>query len=123
MTKVCIRVCLPIPRRNSFFFFPHFGVLIFLPSHNRHKNIWTKIGKTFADSSLTMTDNRRPAYNSMLPQLVAIPMLLTFDRDKLCKIEAECSEIANSVNTPPVTCRVVHSPKLLSRSQALIMYD
>jgi hypothetical protein len=30
-------VCLTNPRRNSFFFFPPFGVLIFLPSHNPDK--------------------------------------------------------------------------------------
>jgi hypothetical protein len=29
--------------------------------------------------------------NNVLPQLTVIPILLSFDRDKLCKIEAECS--------------------------------
>jgi hypothetical protein len=32
-----------------------------------------------------------PAADSMLPHLAMIPILLTFDRDKLCKIEAEGS--------------------------------
>jgi hypothetical protein len=29
--------------------------------------------------------------NNVLPQLAVIPILLSFDRDKLCKIEAERS--------------------------------
>jgi hypothetical protein len=32
-----------------------------------------------------------PAADSMLPHLAMIPILLTFDRDKLCKIEVECA--------------------------------
>jgi hypothetical protein len=40
---------------------------------------------------LSDTVARMPAADSMLPHLAVIPILLTFDRDKLCKIEAEGS--------------------------------
>jgi len=39
----------------------------------------TQTAKTHADSGLTMTEERRPAANSVLPQLAVT-----------CKIEAEC---------------------------------
>ena len=49
-------------------------------THNRHKNSGSATAKPFTENGLTMTKDRRPAYNSVLPQLA-----LT------CKIEAECS--------------------------------
>jgi hypothetical protein len=47
--------------------------------------------KTQAYSDFQTQWTRTPAANSVLPQLAVIPILLTFDRDKLCKIEVECA--------------------------------
>jgi hypothetical protein len=47
--------------------------------------------KTQAYSDFQERWTRTPAADSMLPHLAVIPILLTFDRDKLCKIEAECA--------------------------------
>jgi len=67
------------PKRNSFFSsLP--SVFYFFATHNRHKNSWTETAKTHTRQGLTMTEDRRPAYNSVLPQLAVTS-----------KIEAECS--------------------------------
>ena len=66
-------------RVNSFFSsLP--SVFYFFATHNRHKNSWTETAKTHTGQGLTMTEDRRPAYNSVLPQLAVTS-----------KIEAECS--------------------------------
>ncbi len=33
-------------------------------THSRHKNSWTETAKTYTRQCLTMTEDRRPAYNS-----------------------------------------------------------
>ena len=71
----------PAPPQDKFnFFLPTLRYFNFFTTHNRHKNSWTETAKTFTVSDLTMTVDRRPAYNSVLPQLAV-----------MCKIEAECS--------------------------------
>ena len=69
------------PRQDQFnFFLPSIRYFNFFATHNRHKNSWTETAKTLTGQGLTMTEDRRPAYNSVLPQLAVT-----------CKIEAECS--------------------------------
>jgi hypothetical protein len=71
----------PAPHQDKFIFFlPSLRCFNFFATHNRHKHSWTGTAKTITDSYLTMTEDRRPAYNSVLPQLAVS-----------CKIEAECS--------------------------------
>jgi hypothetical protein len=66
-------------RKNYFLKFPPL-LKIFKPAtHSRHKSSWTETAKTYTDKGLTITEDRRPAYNSVLPQLAVT-----------CKIEAEC---------------------------------
>lgn len=67
------------PKRNSFFSSRPL-VFYFFATHNRHQNSWTETAKAFTNKDLTMTEDRRPAYNSVLPQLAVT-----------CNIEAECS--------------------------------
>ena len=67
------------PKRNSFFS-SHPSVFYFFATHSRHQNRWTETAKTFTGQGLTMTKDRRPACNSVLPQLAVT-----------CKIEAKCS--------------------------------
>jgi hypothetical protein len=50
-----------------------------------------KTKKHRIDNGLQTRWTRTPACNSVLPELAVIPILLSFDRDKLCKIEVECS--------------------------------
>lgn len=68
------------PPQDKFnFFLPTLRCFNFFATHSRHKNSWTETAKTITDKGLTMTEDRRPAYNSVLPQLAVT-----------CKIEAEC---------------------------------
>lgn len=54
----------PAPPQDKFnFFLPSLRCFNFFATHNRHKNSWTETAKTFTDSDLTMTEDRRPAYN------------------------------------------------------------
>ena len=51
-------------RVNSFFSsLP--SVFYFFATHNRHKNSWTETAKTHTGQGLTMTEDRRPACNSV----------------------------------------------------------
>jgi hypothetical protein len=55
----------PAPPQDKFnFFLPALRCFNFFATHNRHKNSWTETAKTFTDKGLTMTEDRRPAYNS-----------------------------------------------------------
>jgi hypothetical protein len=55
----------PDPSLDKFnFYLPSLRCFNFFSTHNRHKNSWTETAKTFTDSDLTMTEDRRPAYNS-----------------------------------------------------------
>ena len=63
------------PRQNYFLKFPPL-LKIFKTATAQP----TQTAKTHADSGLTMKEDRRPAANSVLPQLAVT-----------CKIEAECS--------------------------------
>jgi len=51
------------PKRNSIFF-SHPSVFYFFATHNLQKNSCTETAKTFTDSDLTITEDRRPACNS-----------------------------------------------------------
>jgi hypothetical protein len=54
----------PAPPQDKFnFFLPSLRCFNFFAIHNRHKNSWTE---TFTDKDLTMTEDRRPAYNMRL---------------------------------------------------------
>jgi hypothetical protein len=68
------------PKKKYNFFLPFLRCFNYFFTYNRHKNSWTETAKTFTDSDLKMTADRRPAYNSVLPQLAVT-----------CKIETECS--------------------------------
>lgn len=68
-----------LPHDKFNFLLPSLKCINFFATHNRHKNSWIKTAKTFTDSDLIMNEGRRPAYNSVLPQLAVT-----------CKIEAEC---------------------------------
>lgn len=67
------------PEKKFNFFLPSLRCFNFFATHNRHINSWTETAKTHTEQGLTMTEDRRPAYNSMLSQLFMT-----------CKIEAEC---------------------------------
>lgn len=70
----------PAPPQDKFnFFLPSLRCFNFFATHKRHKNSWTETAKTLTGQGFTMTADKRPAYNSVLPQLA-----VTF------KIEAEC---------------------------------
>ena len=70
----------PAPPVKKFnFFLPSLQCFNFFATHNRHKSSWTETAKSFTDKGLTKTEDRRPAYNSVLPQLAVT-----------CKIAAEC---------------------------------
>ena len=65
----------PAPRKKNYFLnFPPL-LKIFKPATTQP----TRTAKTLTDSGLTMTEDRRPTGNSVLPQLAVT-----------CKIEAEC---------------------------------
>ncbi len=71
----------PVPHRKNYFLkFPAL-LKIFKPTtHSRHENSWTETAKTQTYSDMTITVDRRLAYNSVLPKLAVT-----------WKIEAECS--------------------------------
>lgn len=55
----------PAPPEKKFnFFLPSLRCFNFFASYNRHKNSWTETAKTHTGQGLTMTEDRRPAYNS-----------------------------------------------------------
>lgn len=54
------------PKKKLNFFLPSLRCFNFFATHNRHKNSWTETAKTLTGSSLTMTEDRRPAYNMRL---------------------------------------------------------
>ena len=55
----------PAPSQDKFnFFLPSLRYFNFFATHNRYKNSWTETAKTFTDKDFTMTEDRRPAYNS-----------------------------------------------------------
>ena len=57
----------PAPPRDKFnFFLPSLRYFNFFATHNRHKNRWTETAKTNTGQGLTMTKDRRPAYNMRL---------------------------------------------------------
>jgi hypothetical protein len=59
----------PAPPQYKFnFFLPSLRYFNFFATHNRHKNSWTETAKTFTDKGLTMSEDRRPAYNRRLAQ-------------------------------------------------------
>jgi len=56
------------PKRNSFFSsLP--SVFYFFATLSRNKNGWTETAKTFTDSGLTITEDRRPACNTGLAKV------------------------------------------------------
>lgn len=55
----------PAPTQDKFnFYLPALRCFNFFATHSRHKNSWTKTAKTLTDKELTMTEDRRPAYNT-----------------------------------------------------------
>ena len=57
----------PAPPQDKFnFFLPSLPYFNFFATHNRHINSWTEKEKTFTGQGLTMTEDRRPAYNMRL---------------------------------------------------------
>lgn len=58
-------VCLPHPRKNSIFFFPPFGVLIFRHPQPTQKQLDRNRDNIYWQG-LTMMEDRRPAYNMRL---------------------------------------------------------
>ena len=57
----------PAPLQDKFnFFLPSLRCFNFFATHNRHKHSWTETAKTHTGQGLTMTADRRPAYNSRL---------------------------------------------------------
>jgi hypothetical protein len=55
----------PAPPEKKFnFFLPSLRCFNFFATHNRHKNKWTDTAKTHTGQGLTMTEDRRPAYNT-----------------------------------------------------------
>ena len=56
------------PKRNSFFSsLP--SLFYFFATHNRHKSSWSETAKTYTDSGLTITEDRRPACNTGLAKV------------------------------------------------------
>lgn len=74
------------PQAKFIFFRSSLGYFNLLQPLNRCKESWTQTDKTHTGQGLTMTEDNRPAYNSVLPHSALIPTT----RGKLCKIEAEC---------------------------------
>jgi hypothetical protein len=57
----------PAPTQDKFnFFLPALRCFNFFATHSRNKYSWTETAKTFTNNELTMTEDRRPAYNSRL---------------------------------------------------------
>ena len=55
----------PAPPQDKFnFFLPSLRCFNFFATHNRHQNSWTETAKTHTGQGFTMTEDRRPAYNS-----------------------------------------------------------
>ncbi len=55
-----------LPKKKFNFFLPSLRCFNFFATHKRHRNSWTETAKTFTGQGLTMTENRRPAYNMRL---------------------------------------------------------
>jgi len=58
-----------LPQDKFNFFLPSLRYFNFFATHNRHKNSWAETAKTFTDTDLTMTEDRRPACKRRLTQL------------------------------------------------------
>jgi|APTNR8051073442_1049403.scaffolds.fasta_scaffold30723_2 hypothetical protein len=54
------------PKKKFNFFLPSLRCFNFFATLGRHKNSWTETSKTHTGQGLTMTEDKRPAYNSRL---------------------------------------------------------
>ena len=96
LTSQNLAKSVPAPPQNKFnFFLPSLRCFKFFATHNRHKNSWTETAKTFTDKDLTMTEDRRPAYNSRLAScgVTCLHSSSVFQLGFSSRLTVLCSEI------------------------------